>query len=60
MNYLDPFNYFEPFDREMRCRADAGAFCKEDGLYRNSGLPEFRVIASRKSGKPDLRCQARQ
>ncbi len=24
------------------------------------GLPEFRIIECRKSGKPDLRCQARQ
>jgi hypothetical protein len=29
-------------------------------LHRNSGLPEFRITASRKSGEPDLRCQARQ
>jgi hypothetical protein len=33
---------------------------KDDGLHRNSGLPEFRIIKRRKSGKPDLRCQARQ
>src|SRR5712691_2164949 len=31
-----------------------------DGLHRNSGLPEFRIIECRKPGKPDLRCQARQ
>jgi hypothetical protein len=31
-----------------------------DGLHRNSGLPELRSIMRRKSGKPDLRCQARQ
>jgi hypothetical protein len=30
------------------------------GLHRNSGLPELRNIVRRKSGKPDLRCQARQ
>jgi hypothetical protein len=35
-------------------------FAQMDGLYRNSGLPEFRVILCRRSGKPDLRCQARQ
>jgi hypothetical protein len=29
-------------------------------LHRNSGLPELRIFKSRKSGKPDLRCQARQ
>jgi hypothetical protein len=29
-------------------------------LHRNWGLPEFGDIESRKSGKPDLRCQARQ
>jgi len=33
---------------------------KVDGLHRNSGLPELRSIIRRKSGKPDLRCQARQ
>jgi hypothetical protein len=33
---------------------------KKDGLHRNSGLPELRNIMRRKSGKPDLRCQARQ
>jgi hypothetical protein len=32
---------------------------KKDGLHRNSGLPELRVFKRRKSGKPDLRCQAR-
>jgi hypothetical protein len=32
----------------------------QDGLHRNSGLPELRRIMRRKSGKPDLRCQARQ
>jgi hypothetical protein len=26
----------------------------EDGLHRNSGLPEFRDLKRRKSGKPDL------
>ena len=31
---------------------------KKDGLHRNSGLSEFRIIKRRKSGK--LRCQARQ
>jgi hypothetical protein len=35
-------------------------FAKVDGLHRNSGLPELRIIKRRKSGKPDLRCQARQ
>jgi hypothetical protein len=35
-------------------------FLKMDGLHRNSGLPELRSIMRRKSGKPDLRCQARQ
>jgi hypothetical protein len=35
-------------------------FTKMDGLHRNSGLPELRSIMRRKSGKPDLRCQARQ
>jgi len=35
-------------------------FTKMDGLHRNSGLPELRIIMRRKSGKPDLRCQARQ
>jgi hypothetical protein len=35
-------------------------FAKMDGLHRNSGLPELRSIMRRKSGKPDLRCQARQ
>jgi hypothetical protein len=35
-------------------------FYEKDGLHRNSGVPEFRITASRKSGKPDLRCQARQ
>ena len=35
-------------------------FLKMDGLHRNSGLPELRTIIRRKSGKPDLRCQARQ
>jgi hypothetical protein len=35
-------------------------FTKTDGLHRNSGLPELRSIMRRKSGKPDLRCQARQ
>jgi hypothetical protein len=35
-------------------------FTKMDGLHRNSGLPELRTIIRRKSGKPDLRCQARQ
>ena len=38
----------------------ARRFCEEDGLHRNSGLPDFRIIASRKSGEPELRCQARQ
>jgi hypothetical protein len=33
---------------------------QNDGLHRNSGLPELRSIMRRKSGKPDLRCQARQ
>jgi hypothetical protein len=27
---------------------------KDDGLHRNSGLPEFRNTRRRKSGKPDL------
>jgi hypothetical protein len=31
----------------------------KDGLHRNSSLPELRVFKRRKSGKPDLRCQAR-
>jgi hypothetical protein len=35
-------------------------FVQEDGLHRNSGLPELRNIMRRKSGKPDFRCQARQ
>jgi hypothetical protein len=35
-------------------------FIEVDGLHRNSGLPELRIIMRRKSGKPDLRCQARQ
>jgi hypothetical protein len=35
-------------------------FTKIDGLHRNSGLPELRGIMRRKSGKPDLRCQAQQ
>jgi hypothetical protein len=35
-------------------------FIQGDGLHRNSGLPELRGIVRRKSGKPDLRCQARQ
>jgi hypothetical protein len=35
-------------------------FTKFDGLHRNSGLPELRSVIRRKSGKPDLRCQARQ
>jgi len=26
-------------------------------LHRNSGLLEFGITASRKSGEPDLRCQ---
>jgi hypothetical protein len=34
-------------------------FTKADGLHRNSGLPEFRTINCRKSGKPDLRCHER-
>jgi hypothetical protein len=25
------------------------------GWYRKSGLPDFRIILGRKSGKPDLR-----
>jgi hypothetical protein len=29
------------------------------GCHRNSGSPEFRSIECRKSGKPDLRGQAR-
>jgi hypothetical protein len=36
------------------------SFWELDGLYRNSGLAELRIIKRRKSGKPDLRCQARQ
>jgi hypothetical protein len=35
-------------------------YAKNDGLHRNSGLPELRSIMSCKSGKPDLQCQARQ
>jgi hypothetical protein len=35
-------------------------FIQEDGLQRNSGPPEFRKMKRRKSGKPDLRGQARQ
>ncbi len=35
-------------------------FTKEDGLQQNSGLPEFCNTKRRKSGRPDLRCQARQ
>jgi hypothetical protein len=41
-------------------RASQNAFCEDDGLHRNSGLPELRRIMRRKSGKPDLRCQVRQ
>src|SRR5712691_9453486 len=37
-----------------------GFLIRDDGLHRNSGLPEFRIIECRKSGQPDLRCQARQ
>jgi hypothetical protein len=33
---------------------------EEDGLHRNSGLPELRRFMRRKSGTPDLQCQARQ
>jgi hypothetical protein len=33
---------------------------EEGGLQRTSGLPEFRNLKRRKSGKPDLRRQARQ
>src|SRR5262249_42323978 len=33
---------------------------RSDGLHRNSGLPELRIVVRRKSGEPDLRCQARQ
>jgi hypothetical protein len=33
---------------------------KKDGLHRNSGLLELRIFTRRTSGKPDLRCQARQ
>jgi hypothetical protein len=36
------------------------SFSQSDGLHRNSGQPELRRIMRRKSGKPDLRCQARQ
>jgi hypothetical protein len=34
--------------------------CEMEGLKQNSGLPDFRNIERRKSGIPDLRCQARQ
>jgi hypothetical protein len=30
-------------------------FCEEDGLHRNSGLPELRNMMRRTSGKPDVR-----
>jgi hypothetical protein len=34
---------------------------ESDGLHRTSGMPEVRItIKGLKSGKPDLRCQARQ
>jgi hypothetical protein len=29
-------------------------FVEEDGLHRNSGLPEFRIFERRKSGEPDF------
>jgi hypothetical protein len=35
-------------------------FAKKRDLHRNSALPKFRNIESRKSGKADLRYQARQ
>jgi hypothetical protein len=35
-------------------------FIQGDGLQQNSGLPEFCNTNRRKSGRPDLRCQARQ
>ena len=38
----------------------AKTFCEGDGLHRNSGLPELRILMRRKSGIRDLRCQARQ
>ena len=31
------------------------SFCEDDGLHRNSGLPELRTLMRRKSGIPDLR-----
>src|SRR5882757_2898640 len=49
--------------REIRTRVNPSsavhplrkkAFCEDDGLHRNSGPPEFRITASRKSGEPDL------
>jgi len=43
-----------------RASIEKKRFIQEDGLQRNSGLPEFRNMKRRKSGRPDLRCQARQ
>jgi hypothetical protein len=34
-------------------------FIQRDGLQQNSRLPEFCNIKRRKSGRPDLWCQAR-
>jgi hypothetical protein len=51
---------------DARKRAGARAsiekkrFIRSDGLHRNLGMPELRIIMRRKSGKPDLRGQARQ
>jgi hypothetical protein len=45
---------------DPRIHLFAKSFSKKDGLHRNSGLPELRSFMRRKSGKPDLRCQARQ
>src|SRR5262249_10929439 len=43
--------------RHPRVHLFVRKFCEWDGLHRNSGLPELRIIKRRKSGKPDLRCQ---
>ena len=60
-----PFNFIRPLHTQVVTPGlDPGVhrikwFIEEDGLHRNSGLPELRTIECRKSGKPDLRCQAR-
>jgi hypothetical protein len=48
--------------REIRTRVNPSsavhplrkAFCKQDGLHRNSGLSEFRIYLRRKSGEPEF------